>query len=954
VIETHTPAALVGRDGELSVLGEALRRVRRGGQIVVIEGEAGIGKTRLLTAALESARAAGTTTLVSRADELDLHRPLAPVLDLLRDGDEPAWREPVLRAMAIDEPGLDVEAERQFRVAEAVLELLDRRCLKGSVVLAIEDLHWADSATLGVVAQIARGIDVLPMALIVTARPLPRRAQLERLLGALDSRGASRLALGPLDERTSAELVANLIGARPGPRLLGQARGAAGNPLFVSELVAAMAEEGAIERRGGVVDIATTVQTPSLPMTILHRLSFLAPEVLELLGLASVLGSSFSAADLGLLSGRRVAELVPALQDARRAGVLGERGDRLAFRHDLIRDALYEDLPVSVRRALHAELAGALAAAGESPERTAEHLLRAAAPGDERALSALVSAGHELVGRSPAAAIDLFRRAIELSADPESTRRELLPDLAQALVSAGALTEGEAACREAIARGVDAETEDRLRLQLVMLLTRRPRTGAALREAEAGLAVGRAGAVATARLRAWAALARIFEGNVNGAVTEAEAVLPSSDVLAQALARDALALAASARGRFVEAAELIEHSAREVEAIGSREAYDSCPHLILGLQLARLDRLDDAYDALQRGRRASEALGMVDMLASFHYELALVELLRGRLDDALAELATHAEYAEQTGAGWSVPADSVRALIALHRGELLEAERFASAADRAAAAGAPAHRRDLLVLARARVLEASGKPEAALDALAAAFETTGAVSDQPLVGVELARIAALTARPAQARAAVPALERIAELNPKVRSLAAAALQARGWVEGEASALVQAAELMRGTGRVLEAARAAEAAGGRELLEEARSAYERAGAVHDLARVAASLRGLGAHRGVRGRRQRPRSGWEALTETELRVVRLAAERLTNPEIAERLFISRRTVQTHISHALAKLGVASRRELAAEASRQAGWRIRVEGLGEEMEKPEPTHERDRRPVVDGEDA
>ena len=96
-----------------------------------------------------------------------------------------------------------------------------------------------------------------------------------------------------------------------------------------------------------------------------------------------------------------------------------------------------------------------------------------------------------------------------------------------------------------------------------------------------------------------------------------------------------------------------------------------------------------------------------------------------------------------------------------------------------------------------------------------------------------------------------------------------------------------------------------------------------------------MRERGARRGVGGPRRRPATGWDALTDTELKVVRLVAERLTNPEIAERMFISRRTVQTHVSHALAKAGVATRRELAAEAARHSGWQLRVEGAGENTE-------------------
>jgi ATP/maltotriose-dependent transcriptional regulator MalT len=219
--------------------------------------------------------------------------------------------------------------------------------------------------------------------------------------------------------------------------------------------------------------------------------------------------------------------------------------------------------------------------------------------------------------------------------------------------------------------------------------------------------------------------------------------------LARSLALGPLALAASVRGRFEDAAKLIAESAREVETIGTREAYDSCPHMILGLQLMRVDRLDEAYAAVQRGRQASEALGMVDTLASFHYELALVDVLRGRIDDALAELQTHRQYSQQTGAGWSVPADSLRALIALHRGDVLAADGHVSVAEHAAADGAPKHRTDLMVLAWARVLESSGESPAAIEILANAFQTaqsTGAVTNHPVIVPELARLAALTVR----------------------------------------------------------------------------------------------------------------------------------------------------------------------------------------------------------------
>jgi DNA-binding CsgD family transcriptional regulator len=924
--------------------------VRRGGRVAVVQGEAGIGKTRLVEVALDAARAADAVVLAAKAEELEAHRPFGPIVDLAVG----RWRERLEEQLA----GMDIGSERQFGVAETVLDMLDDLCSRAPLVLAVEDLHWSDPATLGVLARVAHGIERLPVALIVSARPQPRRPELERLLAVLDDAGAVGIALRPLDADACAALVAGLVGAQPGAKLVMQAQRAGGNPLFVSELVAALDADGAIARSDGRADIAGAAAMPSLPLTILHRLSFLPIDALDVLGLAAVLGSAFDVGDLALLARRPVSELVPALRTAQRAGVIAEQGERLAFRHELIRDALYDDMPLGVRRGLHAQLAHALADAGAPPDRVADHLLRGAAPGDARAVAALADAARDVAGRAPGVAVDLYRQAIALADDPDARRAEVLPELAESLVSAGLLGEGEAACREALARDLDPEWAGRLRLHLVRLLTRRGRISDAIREGEAGLASAALPARDRVELEGWVAMSRVFDGQIEAGIREGSAIVAAgADDMAVALATNGLAMAADARGAFSEAAELIGRNVRWAEATRTRAAYDIRPYMIQSLMLARLDRLDDAEASIRRGRRTSELHGLADAVPVFHYQLAFVDLLRGQLDDALAELATRSQLAEPTEIGWDLSAYALAALIDLHRDDLLAADRNVIEAEREAAAGAPPFGTDLMVLARARLLEATGSVPAAVGALAVTFDAmaaAGAATFLPLLGPDLARLAAAAGEPQRAARVLPALEAIAALNPGTKSLRAGVLQTQGWLARSPAALAEAAELLWDSGRVLEAARAAEDTGDRALLERARDAYERSGAVRDLARVEGALRAVGVRRGAGGPRRRPAKGWEALTETELKVVRLVAERLTNPEIAERMFISRRTVQTHVSHALAKLGVASRRDLAAEAARRAGWRLRVEGVGEQPQQAEPPVEPELRPAVDADDA
>jgi DNA-binding CsgD family transcriptional regulator len=931
---------LVGRMAECAALGRVVIGARRARRVVVVEGEAGIGKTRMIEAAIDLARDAGLDVLSSRAEELEARWPFSAIADLV------GWDVLGQHHLDVGDLRPDAGSERAFWVAERLLERLETRCAGGPMMVAIEDLQWADPATLAVLGRVAAGIERLPVALVVSERPEPRRPELHQLLRVLAALDATWIRLGPLDDTSTEELVENLLGSHPGRRLVGQVRRAGGNPLFVCELVGALLADDAIAVGEGGAELAADTGQTSLSLTILHRLSFLPPEVVDVLGLASVLGATFGTSDLALLAARPLSELLPVLRSAQRAGVLGERGERLAFRHELVRDALYDDMPLAVRRSLHGELARALAEAGEPVERRVEHLVRAATPGDDRAFESLVGAARELVERAPAAAVDVYRRAIELSAVPQARRRELLPELADALVSAGLLDEGEAVGREALAGDLDAEWSGRLRLRLALLWVQRGRPAQGLVEGEAGLAAPEIAGRDRVRLEALVAMARVLSGQVEAAVREAHAVLESTDEeFSRAVCTSTLAMAAAGRGAFAEAAELVAPNVRWAERTGAGSAWDTRPHLILGPALISMDQLDEAYAMVQRGRRGAEALGMADEFG-YHLQAGFIDFLRGRLDDALAELTTGAQLAEQTNDGWRSSVESVRALVALHRDDLRAAERHVAAAE-AGASVAPAYGLELLVLARTRVLDVSGAAAPALDALLDAFDrlaNSGAATYLPLLGPDLARLAGFADRPARAAAVVAELRRIADLNPGVRGLEASAVQTDGLLRSDADALLTAVGLLRGTGRVLQTARAAEDAAtagapAGELLDEAREIYIGCGASRDLARVEAAMRRFGVRRAVSGPRQRPASGWEALTTTEINIVRLVAERLTNPEIADRLFISRRTVQTHVSHILAKLGVATRRELATEAARRAGWKLRVEGVGEHASPGQP---------------
>jgi DNA-binding CsgD family transcriptional regulator len=308
--------------------------------------------------------------------------------------------------------------------------------------------------------------------------------------------------------------------------------------------------------------------------------------------------------------------------------------------------------------------------------------------------------------------------------------------------------------------------------------------------------------------------------------------------------------------------------------------------------------------------------------------------LAGEWEEAIAELEAAPELAEETGERYSlVLGHSVMSLIALHRGDLRRAEEAAVGATRELTAGGPRYRSHWATWARTLLLEAGGATGEAFAVLAGVWDRcvrAGLAVDYPVLGPDLIRLALAAGERARAGQVAAAVAEVAARND-VRSMAGAALRCRGLVEGDPELLRAAVDAYGQSSRPLELALAAEDAGmafarrGRldaavPLLGHALEVYERLDAARDAARVEAGLRELGVRRGRRGPRGRPQLGWESLTGTERQVVDLVAEGLTNPQIGERLYVSRRTVQSHLAHVFAKLQLSSCAQLAAEATRR----------------------------------
>src|SRR5258707_1774986 len=311
--------------------------------------------------------------------------------------------------------------------------------------------------------QVAGFVRQLPLLLIGMLRPVPPRDALLAVRGAVPD--AVRLQLTGLADGAVAELVAALAGGQPGDKLVKLADGAAGNPLYITELVGALTRSSSVTITGdGAAELTNGSAPRSLSAAIADRLGFVSGSVREVLRAAALLGVDFAVPDLATVLGRGVADLIPAVDEARAVGVLAESGSGLGFRHPLIRAALYDEIPVPVRAAWHRDAAGPLAEPGAPADRVAGQLLRAvdrpgspAEPLDEWILSWLARTAELLVGQAPQVAAELLRHAITSSPAGSAHHDRLVGRLADALYRVGDAAEAEQVANRALTHAVEPD-----------------------------------------------------------------------------------------------------------------------------------------------------------------------------------------------------------------------------------------------------------------------------------------------------------------------------------------------------------------------------------------------------------------------------------------------------------------------------------------------------------------
>ncbi|WP_028063190.1 helix-turn-helix transcriptional regulator [Solirubrobacter soli] len=944
---------LVGRASELNAVDLALDALGRGAPVpLLIGGEPGIGKTRLLAELDARAVARGCVVLHGSASELESDLPFWIFVDALDE--YVAGLDPRVLAGLTDETlgeiahmlpsaskvgggGSRLLQDERYRAHRAMRELLSRLASPRPLVLVLDDVHWADAASVDLVIALVRGAPARPVLIVLAARP---RQLPDRLRAALDraerNGGLDRIEVAGLSREAARELLGDGVGRGAAERLYAES---GGNPFYLEQLARA---DGTRVDGGPSVPDAAGVPAAVLA-SLAEEVGLLPAQTQRLLRGAAVTGDPFDADVAVAAAGVEEPAAMDAFDELLAAGLLRstEVPRRFRFRHPLVRRAVYESTPGGWLLGAHGRAATSLSERGAPAAARAHHVEYAARPGDLDAVAVLAAAGMAGLLRAPASAARWLSAALRiLPGDaPTEQRVGLLLTRARALAAQGRLAESHADLVECIA--VAPADAVGLRVQLVTACAGVERL---------------LGRHAEAHARLLACLGELPEP------TAADAISLMLELAVDALFRsdtDALlawARRAQAGARDLGDRPLIAASAALVtlgHAVAGRipeaeRAYAEASALVAAMPDAELGARSDAlaylcsagtfldrYDeACRHGERAL-ALGR----AAGHLHPTLIpaigaaHLLRGRLAEAADVLDAGLEAARLAGVtqstAWML---RNRALLAVATGDARDAMTMADEALELIERLDESVLSAWAALAVARAAVAAGRSERAIEVLASSDRLNAVPGAWRLISYEALALAYLDlgrrddavgiAARADAHAAALGLP-MATLWAR-RIAAAVALDAgdpvtavRDALDAIAAGERAGAEIEVALTRPL-AARALAEAGDRDSaatqLELACAAFDARGAFPHRSATEQQLRQLGRTVHRRTRPGAADSGVASLTGRELEVARLVVDRHTNQQIADELFLSLKTVESHMRNIFRKLDVSSRAELA----------------------------------------
>ena len=908
-----------GRADELKVIGASVTALMQGrGGVLVIEGPPGIGKSRLLTEVMALADKCGVRTLFGEAFEYQQTVPFFSLFMATLRADPPVGDAEALRR-------LGSSADLRYWVVHDLADAIYAAAAQTPLAIVLEDIHWADNSTLLALRSLTTARLDVPVLWVVTARTGAGGPAVQETLSVLQSANAAVVRVAAMSPSAVADMVQDAVRANADESLLNLAAKAHGNPFLVRELVRGLGEEGRLNVSGGHAVASGHALPRRLGAGMQHRLDLLSSNAGEVVRVAAVLPDRFSARLLAAMLERQPASLMSAVDEAVRADLLVEDDEQLRFRHDLLREATRQSLPQSLRRAMERQSASIMLGMGAAPAEVATQLARSAEPGDREAISALRQAAQSVGHNDASAAADLSQRALDLLPADDADHGPLVAETVELLNRASRYHEAEELAVAALSEVASPQEEAEIRLRLATL--NKHSTQRRVEENRRALQLADISEVTRARHLGWLAYNLMFQkqgGQQRAAANEAAAAAASTgDPESKIMANLTLALLDAGEGYAGRALRHLEELRALARTSDATAAHDLAA-MHYPLLLAAVGRLDDAAARVAEGTQQARRQGNAMALAIWATMDGVVHLTAGRLSAARA--STDSLPPPQRTAV-SEP-DMIRMVIltevAARTDDRTLLQQMVNDAHDAYSTGSSAVRRGA-----AHVLAlAAWQRDDVHDAMRwlggdiALFESPiwPQVLDRVILGARVASAAGDAGLRARVLQATDLLERE---HPAIPLFTGVAGYARGILERDTQALLAAADVLHSSSRPLFYAAAAEDAGGElactdhpdkalDQLNAAFDTYLQHEALADARRVGRELRRLGVERRIVSQ-PRVKTGWDSLTDSELKVVNLIAQGATNRSAATQLHLSLHTVKNHVHNAFAKLGINSRAQL-----------------------------------------